>query len=341
MIGRPMIAAALALAATALSSSASAQARRVDFERDVLTILEQRCVECHRAPYRDQRGRMREPKAGLRLDGKVWILRGGEAGEVVVPREPDDSELYLRVSLDADDPDVMPNEGDPLTKTQVETLRRWIAEGADFGGWTGAPGPGSPPATPAPVVKSPRVELLERLANGVPRPSASAIERAAGDVARIAPALPDLALQRVEFISHEAAVGDPEVSALESVAETVTQLDLARTAITDEALGTVGRMPRLTRLDLHETAITDRGLLALTGLEELRYLNLFGTEVTDRGLDAIAGLENLESVYLWRTRVTRDGVERLRKALQGAKVHFERTLPATEPPADTDRRRRR
>jgi hypothetical protein len=41
------------------------------------------------------------------------------------------------VALPPDDLDIMPAEGDPLTAAQIDTLKRWIAEGADFGGWTG------------------------------------------------------------------------------------------------------------------------------------------------------------------------------------------------------------
>ena len=58
----------------------------------------------------------------------------------LVPGDPAKSSMYVRVSLPPDDLDIMPAEGDPLTAAQIDTLKRWIAEGADFGGWSGAGG---------------------------------------------------------------------------------------------------------------------------------------------------------------------------------------------------------
>ena len=45
----------------------------INFRDEVWPILEERCVECHKAPY-EKNGVMKEPKAGLRLDGAAYIL---------------------------------------------------------------------------------------------------------------------------------------------------------------------------------------------------------------------------------------------------------------------------
>jgi hypothetical protein len=99
----------------------------VKFDRDVWPILESKCVTCHgpEDQFND-----------LRLDSKDAILKGGKNGKVVVPGDPAKSSLYVRVSLPPDDLDIMPAEGDPLAPAQIDTLKRWVAEGADFGGWT-------------------------------------------------------------------------------------------------------------------------------------------------------------------------------------------------------------
>ena len=99
----------------------------VDFESEVLPILVNRCVICHGA---------KQHYSNLRLDSKAGILRGGELGEAVVAGNPDSSPLYDRTSLDPDDLDFMPVEGEPLSSEEQKTLRRWIEEGVDFGTWT-------------------------------------------------------------------------------------------------------------------------------------------------------------------------------------------------------------
>ena len=123
--------AALALVYATLSADAVSAQGTVRFDRDVWPIFESKCVTCHgpEDQFND-----------LRLDSKDRILKGGKNGKVVVPGDPGKSSMYLRVALPPDDLDIMPAEGDPLTAAQIDTIKRWIAEGADFGSWTGAGG---------------------------------------------------------------------------------------------------------------------------------------------------------------------------------------------------------
>ena len=53
----------------------------VDFEKEIWPILEDRCIECHKAPF-EQNGRRKEPKAGLRLDGAKHIMAGSDDGAI-------------------------------------------------------------------------------------------------------------------------------------------------------------------------------------------------------------------------------------------------------------------
>ncbi|MDX1382832.1 MAG: c-type cytochrome domain-containing protein [Thermoanaerobaculia bacterium] len=121
----------MAFAALALGGAVGGPALaqdEVDFEAEVWPILMDNCVVCH-GPV-DSFGE-------LRLDSKEGILKGGKNGKIVVPGEPEKSPMYVRTSLPADDLDIMPAEGDPLTPEQVELIRRWIAGGAELGEWAG------------------------------------------------------------------------------------------------------------------------------------------------------------------------------------------------------------
>jgi mono/diheme cytochrome c family protein len=99
---------------------------KVDFARQVRPILAESCFECH-GP--DPKGR----KGDLRLDSRhdVFADRGGY--RLVVPGNPEESELIAR--LVSDDPDeMMPPAKSKrrLSKAQVELMKRWVAEGADW-----------------------------------------------------------------------------------------------------------------------------------------------------------------------------------------------------------------
>ena len=131
--------AALVLIGSVMLSLSVTADDKVNFEKQVYPFIKKSCVECHRAPY-EKRGRMRKPKADLRLDAAFGFVAGGENGAVVVPGKPDKSPLLQRTLLDKDHDDFMPSSEkyDPLTKEQQELLKKWIEQGAGFDDWKGS-----------------------------------------------------------------------------------------------------------------------------------------------------------------------------------------------------------
>ena len=67
------------------------------------------------------------------METAASIIKGGSAGEAVVPGEPDESYLYM-LAARSEEPVMppMPNsvEAKPLTPKQLGLLRQWIIEGA-------------------------------------------------------------------------------------------------------------------------------------------------------------------------------------------------------------------
>jgi len=199
---------------------ASPQEAKVDFESRVLPIFRDRCFSCHEAPKTAPDGRVVKPKGGLRLDCRGWILRGSDEQSVLTAGDPQKSRLYTLVMLPPDHEDRMPSKGDPLSRAQTAPLRLWIAQGANFGKWMGAPGgkvepvsavPTTPPAPPAPIV-SPRLTLLVTLSKDVPPVSAADLDRARKAGATAEPVSPGSPLLSVSFVSREAATGDKELA---------------------------------------------------------------------------------------------------------------------------------
>jgi len=52
----------------------------------------------------------------------------GVSGAVVVPGQPDQSQLYLRITGKATP--AMPLNSPPLTQAEIDSIQKWIAEGA-------------------------------------------------------------------------------------------------------------------------------------------------------------------------------------------------------------------
>jgi hypothetical protein len=118
----------LALASLSLFDNPTHAADAPQFEQEILPILYHHCFSCHSE-------KQAKPKGGLRLDS----LRGIRKGQVLEPGKPDESELLSRTLLPTDHEDVMPplkGGAQPLSETERQLLRRWIAAGADFGTWT-------------------------------------------------------------------------------------------------------------------------------------------------------------------------------------------------------------
>ncbi len=320
------------------------RAQKIDFRNQVLPILKSRCFECHGAPTKTSAGRKKRVKGGLRLDGKGWILLGGDGGKVLSPQDAKRSSLYTRTVLDREDPDIMPAKGKPLSSKETGLLRQWIEQGADFGAWKGDTGAEIPKASSGKnsTKNDSRelIQLLDKLGAKLPFPEQKALIGARDSMGRIVPAIPGSPLLRVDFISKENKIQDVNVEKLASVKGNITQLGLGRTRITDESLKVIGKMSRLTRLDLNNTEISDAGVAHLSPLTELRYLNLYGTSVTNQGLSALSSLSNLRSLYLFETQVTDEGTKQLQTKLPGLKIHLKPDLSSL-PTGDGQGRRRR
>ena len=99
---------------------------KLSFNHDVRPILSAYCFECH-GP--DAKAR----KAKLRLDQAASATAERNGVVAAAPGKPEDSELLRRIL--SDDPDEVmppPELKRALTAEQKNTLRRWIAEGAEF-----------------------------------------------------------------------------------------------------------------------------------------------------------------------------------------------------------------
>jgi len=97
------------------------------FNRDVRPILANHCFKCH-GPDDQTRA------AGLRLDRRDDAITAVESGAIaVVSGKPEESELLRRIcSADADEMMPPPAANKPLTDSQRQILREWIAAGAAY-----------------------------------------------------------------------------------------------------------------------------------------------------------------------------------------------------------------
>ncbi|MSU34585.1 MAG: DUF1553 domain-containing protein [Pedosphaera sp.] len=170
--------------------------KAIDFNRDVRPILSENCFACH-GPDKNKR------KAGLRLDlRKDATAQLESGGRAVVPGDLEKS-LVLKVIATPEDDERMPPKktGKRLTQEQIELLRDWIAQGAEFKQHWAYLAPERPPLPPVKNKAWPRNEIdafiLARLeAEGLkPSPEAekhTLIRRATLDLTGLPPTLDEV-----------------------------------------------------------------------------------------------------------------------------------------------------
>src|SRR5215218_9326326 len=114
--------AALALGLVPLAAWGAPGDGSIEYNRDIRPILAENCFPCH-GPDSASR------KANLRLDLRDMAMKD----EAIVPGKPEDSALVERVfTHDADELMPPPKTKKTLTPAQKETLKRWVAEGAEY-----------------------------------------------------------------------------------------------------------------------------------------------------------------------------------------------------------------
>src|SRR5581483_8536342 len=96
--------------------------QKVDFIRDIQPIFVASCYRCHGNG---------KASGQLRLDVKTLAMKGGISGAVIIAGDSKASRLMARIE-GAGGEQRMPLGGEPLKPEQIELIRRWIDEGANW-----------------------------------------------------------------------------------------------------------------------------------------------------------------------------------------------------------------
>ena len=99
-------------------------AQDIEFERDILPIFKESCLDCHGPD---------EQESGFRVDSRLALLKGGDYGEpALVPGDVDKSVLINAVTYEDSDLEMPPDE--KLSDEKIRLLKQWVHEGANWPG---------------------------------------------------------------------------------------------------------------------------------------------------------------------------------------------------------------
>jgi mono/diheme cytochrome c family protein len=130
---RPFLLAVAALALMGVGSSSfivdacsqpAKQTSTVSFAEDVFPIFKGRCIDCHRP------GGAGYEISGLDLTTYDGLMKGTHHGPMVIPGDPDSSNLMWLLDWRASPQLQMPHGKKKLSTCDRNEIRQWVREGA-------------------------------------------------------------------------------------------------------------------------------------------------------------------------------------------------------------------
>jgi len=98
---------------------------KVDFAKDIAPVIKDLCFKCHGGE---------KVKGKFNLSSKKTAFAEAESGKAILPTKPTLSKFYTSMAAEKDADDLMHpiKEKARPTKDQIEKVRKWIEEGADW-----------------------------------------------------------------------------------------------------------------------------------------------------------------------------------------------------------------
>lgn len=123
-VSKKMLPAVAVLAAALIILPSLLKSDRIDFNTRVKPIFNKKCISCH--------GGVRQ-KGGFSLMTREDALQPAESGKpAIIPGDPGASEL-IRLLETRDEEERMPYHKEPLSSDEIDCLKQWIKEGAEWG----------------------------------------------------------------------------------------------------------------------------------------------------------------------------------------------------------------
>lgn len=298
----------------------------------VAPLLKMKCYGCHSAI---------KQKNGLRLDGEVFIKKGGKNGMILMRGDMLNSPLYTNLLLPIEDEKHMPPKGKhQLNQSEILIIAQWLKTGASFEDKIdtlfGLKLLNTKENEDSVTTKIKKLPLDLGIVKSNKK---SLIVLSSTPLELITPiGDSDIQLFNDQNISlTNISTGSNFVIAnyinavpfnhtslwiLQKIKQQLAVLKLTNLPINDDDIKSLIGLTHLKKIYLENTTITNQSMGYLIQLPELEQINLYGTAITDEGLHALSSLKKLTHLYLWKTKVSIAGVEAFKKLQPTIKIEM-------------------
>jgi hypothetical protein len=98
--------------------------KEISYTADVQPILNKYCMECH------VEGGKGHEKSGLLMTSYENLMKGTKFGTIIKPGDSLTSAMIMLVEGRADASIKMPHGKEPLSKENIDLLKKWVEQGA-------------------------------------------------------------------------------------------------------------------------------------------------------------------------------------------------------------------
>lgn len=264
-----------------------------DPNQEAAAVLQARCWSCHGAE---------KAKGGLRLDTEEGLTS-------VLDREAwQESEFAYRIGLPSEDSDVMPPDGS-LPAEELAVLQNWMKAGAETIGFFDQ----VKSAAENRRAEQQRLAELGRLCGG-------RVDFAAGA---------DESWLAVDFSLNTATPSAEGLAALQTVADRIVEISLAKQQWPEAVWQVLPAMPKLRRVHFQASNAPPPWLQSwLPQSPELEYLNLHSTSVGSELSQLFPKLSRLQRLVLYQTKVSEAELEAWQRSWPDLQISGSLALPA-------------
>jgi hypothetical protein len=225
--------------------------------------------------------------------------------------------MIKRLLLPVDNEDHMPPKEKPQpTESQIELIRWWISQGANFDKKVKDI---SQSEKIKPLLSALQTEIIvKKISLDLPAGTVEGADKSVMEKMKqrgivVLPVAQNSNWLMVNLVTDK-QVDRELIQWLLALRKQLVWLKLDDTNLSDTSTGAIGQLANLRRLSLQNTKITDQGLFPIRSLGNLQYLNLVGTDVTAKGILSLKDLQSLRSIYLYHTSVKKTEWPKLQKA---------------------------
>ncbi len=254
----------------------------------IYPILHDKCITCHNNA---------KSKGGLKMHEYDLLMKGGKSGQVVIAKDLDKSELYLRMLLPESDEHHMPPKGKTQPTTQeIALIKWWIENGADKSILVADIPKDDPIVQSLSLVTSD----ISQKKTSLPRlePLSITVRNKLSDQGfTLVPIDKELNYYKLIISKFE----NKDLKELDDLKPYILELQIGNETITPQFCETITSLPNLLKLKLANSTFEKESILNIENMAQLEMLNLVGTKGVNDNLKISNLPPNLKSIFLYKS----------------------------------------